>query len=388
MMETIRLMHFIRSLDIGNQGGGAETFAITLSREMQNYGMEVVFGIMLRFHSDVENEWAAKLAKEGFQVEFLNDCPRPDLFKSWKMFQKRFNNQPLEIGHGHYQVGNLLACMLKINKSLPVAVRTVHTPLEWGSGVRAWFARQILTRVFFPLIMDEQICVNRSVAEQIRKYPGAIIGRKPITVIPNALPEEMIQYARTTVQIPRRVNKGPNYLIVSIGRITRLKGYEYLLRAMPEISKSFSSVELWIVGDGPDLSRLKQMAHDLGISHQVIFTGQQNDIPSILEKADLFVLPSLVEAFPTVILESMAYGVPVIATDLPGVREILQHDQTGWLVPPRDPVRLGEQVCRVLSSPQARQNIMGIAAKTVENYSIKKIAAEYYRIYQQLLSQK
>lgn len=387
-MKTIRLIHFIRSLDIGNQGGGAEKFAITLSRELQNCGMEITLGVMLRFHSDVENEWAARLVKEGFQVEFLNDGPSPALFKSWKIFQNRFDNQPMDMGHGHYQVGNLLACMLKINKSLPVVVRTVHTPLEWGSGIQAWLARQTLTRFFFPLIMDEQICVNRSGVEQIRKYPGAIIGRKPITIIPNALPEEMIQYARTVAKNPRLINKGPKYLIVSIGRVTRLKGYEYLLRAIPGISKTFPSVEFWIVGDGPDLPRLEQMARDLGVSNQVVFTGQRNDIPSILEKADLFVLPSLVEALPTVILESMAYGVPVIATDLPGVREILEHDQTGWLVPPRDPARLGEQVCQALSSPPARQNIMSFAAKTVENYSIKKIAAEYLMIYQQLLSQK
>ena len=388
MVEQIQVMHCIRSLDIGSQGGGAEIFAINLSRELKKLGVNPTLAVVLQFHTETEKQWAGRLGEEGFQVFFLSDSPRPNVTQSWKEITRLCSIQRYDIVHGHYQIGNLLACLLKIRKVIPYAIRTVHTPLEWGAGWTAWLARQILTRWFFPVVMDMQIGVSSALVQQIERYPGIRIKKRPIQMIPNALSEPYLGLARKNRLQPRPLNNGPKFIITSVGRITRLKGYQYLIRAMPAILHQLPEAELWLIGDGPELPHLKRIAKKLGVNGKIRFLGQQQNVSDWLQKTDVFVLPSQVEAMPTVILEAMACGVPVIASNLPGLQDIISDGRTGWLVPPAQPQALAAKVVVALTEPDLRDSIRRASLELIEKYSINKIAVDYYEIYQQLFSGK
>ena len=355
---------------------------------MKKLGVEATLAIVLQFHTETEKQWAERLGKEGFQVFFLSDSPRPNMVRSWKEIKRLCSIQSYDIVHGHYQIGNLLACMLKMHTVIPYAIRTVHTPLEWGTGWIAWLARQTLTRWFFPAVMDMQIGVSPVIVQQIERYPGARIYKRPIRMIPNALSEPYLELAQKNRLQPSPLNYGPKYVITSIGRITHLKGYQYLIQAMPAILELLPEAELWLVGDGPELSHLKRLAEKLGINDQIRFLGQQQNVSDWLQKTDVFVLPSLMEAMPTVILEAMACGVPVIASNLPGLQEIITDGRTGWLVTPKKSQALAEKVVVALTAPDLRNSIRGAALDTLERYSLNKIAVDYYEVYQQLFSGK
>lgn len=207
-------------------------------------------------------------------------------------------------------------------------------------------------------------------------------------MIPNALSEPYLGLARKNRLQPRPLNNGPKFIITSVGRITRLKGYQYLIRAMPAILHQLPEAELWLIGDGPELPHLKRIAKKLGVNGKIRFLGQQQNVSDWLQKTDVFVLPSQVEAMPTVILEAMACGVPVIASNLPGLQDIISDGRTGWLVPPAQPQALAAKVVVALTEPDLRDSIRRASLELIEKYSINKIAVDYYEIYQQLFSGK
>ena len=107
-----------------------------------------------------------------------------------------------------------------------------------------------------------------------------------------------------------------------------------------------------LVGDGPHRPALEAQVADLGLGDQVAFTGAREDVPRLLAAADLFVLPSLTEALPTVLAEAMAAGLPIVATTVGGIPEMTRHGEAALLVPPADPGALAAAVCRLLSNPR------------------------------------
>jgi glycosyltransferase involved in cell wall biosynthesis len=179
---------------------------------------------------------------------------------------------------------------------------------------------------------------------------------------------------------------GGGPVIGSIGRLSRQKGYRYLIGAMPKISLEFPDARLVIIGDGELRHKLEGQVQELGICEQVLFTGKVEDVMPYLRRMDLFVLPSLWEGFPTALMESMASDVPVIATDVPGTRELIQDQVNGWLVPAQDPHSLADAILDAFRNPQKRERFAEAAMRKVEQFDIASISREYERCYFRLLA--
>ncbi|MCP4204175.1 MAG: glycosyltransferase [bacterium] len=125
-------------------------------------------------------------------------------------------------------------------------------------------------------------------------------------------------------------------LFCSVGRLIEDKGYHYLLRAMAQMRWRGPSVHLALIGDGPEETRLRAEVETLGLDRQVHFLGYRRDVYGALKEADAFVLSSLEEGVPVVVLEAMACGLPVVATQVGGVTNLVVESQTGFLVPPEE----------------------------------------------------
>lgn len=141
-------------------------------------------------------------------------------------------------------------------------------------------------------------------------------------------------------------------VILSVGRFSREKAQGDLLRAF-EILRRASDIPtvLLLVGDGPERTRLTEMARKAGLEQAVIFAGQQRDVAPFYALAGVLALPSHSEGSPNVLLEAMAAGVPVVATAVGGVPEIVTHEQNALIVPPRQPAQLAEALHRLLKDP-------------------------------------
>jgi glycosyltransferase involved in cell wall biosynthesis len=166
-------------------------------------------------------------------------------------------------------------------------------------------------------------------------------------------------------------------------RLDPLKGHEFLFEAARELG----GVQVVLVGDGPERLRLQALAHELGIAERVAFLGFREDVPRLLESADVVVLPSLAEGLPLAALEAMAAGTPLVATAIGGTDEAVVDGVTGLLVPPGDASALAAAVNRVLKEPEeARQRAEAAAARVASDFTADRMVAKVESLYEELLA--
>lgn len=181
---------------------------------------------------------------------------------------------------------------------------------------------------------------------------------------------------------------GSHTVIGGIGRLTWQKGFKYLMYSVPSIIQNHQKTKILIVGDGPLKNKLIEIAEKLDIKENIIFTGFRNDIDKILAAIDIFVVPSILEGFPMVILESMAMARPIIASNIPGISEQIIADSTGVLVPPEDSVKLGNAIVELLADRTKAKKIGENAREYVENnYSVENMISKTDQLYQSLLNE-
>jgi glycosyltransferase involved in cell wall biosynthesis len=137
-----------------------------------------------------------------------------------------------------------------------------------------------------------------------------------------------------------------------------------------------------IVGDGPEEMYLKTMVKTSGISEVFMFTGQRFDIPKILAMYDIFVLPSVLEGLPRVVIEAMAMAKPIVATDISGVREQLIHDRNGLIVPPENPEALAEAIIHLINDEKKANKLGKKARKSAKvNFDLKLTVSNIEKLY-------
>jgi glycosyltransferase involved in cell wall biosynthesis len=177
-------------------------------------------------------------------------------------------------------------------------------------------------------------------------------------------------------------------ILGTAGRLIALKGIEYLLRAAAALQAEFPGLRVEIAGAGPQREKLEETAAQLGLARRVDFLGWVDDIQSVLPRWDIFVMPSLEEGFPIAALDAMAAGLPVIASSVGGIPELVVDGGTGWLVPPADVKALVHQLRSLLLNPEQRLS-MGAAARTnVRNhFSLAQMTENFSRLYDELLGE-
>ena len=177
-----------------------------------------------------------------------------------------------------------------------------------------------------------------------------------------------------------------------IGMVSRVypgKGHEYLLKAMPRILKAYPAAKLRIIGTGVLLAEMKALALSLNLDSSVEFKGFVGNLYSELNKLDIFILPSLSEGFPLCIMEAMALGIPVAATPVGGIPELIVHEKTGVLFATRNPDSLAETVIKLLADFD-KAKLMGLRGKEKVNneFSPEVYIKKLDSLYQDLLEEK
>lgn len=169
--------------------------------------------------------------------------------------------------------------------------------------------------------------------------------------------------------------------LLTVGRLTKQKGYPHLLRAYSSIYKEIDEI-LILLGTGEDEEKLKSLADDLGIQDRVQFLGFQKNPYKFMNRASIFVLSSIWEGFPNVLLEAMACGVPVISTDCSsGPRELITNGKNGILVPSEDEEKLAGAILTLLKDENLRKKLSEEGKKRAEDFRIEKIFPQYEELF-------
>jgi len=177
-------------------------------------------------------------------------------------------------------------------------------------------------------------------------------------------------------------------IITCVANLRPPKGHEYLIRALHELKNEGPDFLALLVGDGPLRGELEKLVQELELSEQVRLLGSRDreEIPEILAITDIFVLPSLWEGLPTAIIEAMAAGCPVVATNVAGIPEVVVDGKTGFLVPPRDPQALADKI-KLLLQDQALRERMGQAGieRVKQHFTIERMVRKYEGLYRKLM---
>ena len=183
---------------------------------------------------------------------------------------------------------------------------------------------------------------------------------------------------------------GPHSLVCgTVARLHPQKGIRHLIDAFALLRTNFPDLKLLVVGDGPERLNLANQAAALGVSQSVIFAGQWNSPVHCLRLMNVFVLPSLYEGFPNALLEAMAALVPVVASDVGGVGELVRHEENGLLVPPESPSRLADAIRSILLNPEKAKRMATLALDRIrKEFSLEGMLNEYDDLYEELLSKE
>lgn len=234
---------------------------------------------------------------------------------------------------------------------------------------------------------DRHVCVSGSVRDFSRD-----VGRLPpekLLVIPNAV--DLSRYEKIVPADRPSLGVSPDArLITCIGRLDRQKGIDWLLEAFRDVSRREPKCELVLVGDGPERAALLRQSGRLGLAN-VHFLGFRCDVPEIIAASDLIVLPSRWEGMPNVVLEAMAAGRAVVATDVEGVAELLGDEQQArnaeQVVSRHDPQRFADQIVHFLEDENLRSAFGEANQKRArEQFSFAATVSAYEQLYDTLLN--
>jgi glycosyltransferase involved in cell wall biosynthesis len=250
---------------------------------------------------------------------------------------------------------------------------------------------RILSQGMACRLADCIIANSNAVREWLMKQG---LGRYNICVIPNGISLPPLRCSDEATRFRSEFNIHPTCpLIAVVGRLVRTKGLEYFLDAAASLTSRFPSARFLIVGEAnvepPYRRELEERARNLNLSGRVIFTGQRNDVPQIMREIDISVLPSLTESFSNSLLESMANGLPVVATKAGGNPEVVSDGEDGLLVPAADSAALARAITKLLESPDLAKRLGDAAReKVTRQYSIDCLLSRTEDLYVSLLEQR
>lgn len=201
-----------------------------------------------------------------------------------------------------------------------------------------------------------------------------------IRVIPNFVDTEAYKYTPCG-ELERQIKRDGEFVMIHVSNFRPVKRVQDCVRVLAEVRKSVNA-RLVFVGDGPERSDAERLCRELGVWEHVLFLGKQHALPEILSTADIFLLPSQQESFGLSALEAMACGVPVIATNIGGIGEVVQHGECGYLAELGDVDRMA-RYCVELFKNKKKLDAFRVAARTraTEKFDINLVVPMYEDIY-------
>jgi len=282
------------------------------------------------------------------------------------------------IRQGRYDVvetftpdSNILGMPLAWIGRVPVRMATHHGGIEdlppWREKLHAWLINHNIANV---LVAVSEMTRQKALQEGVRADRMFVIqnGIVPVSIEGVNRPE---------VRSEAGVGDQDPFLL-SVGRLVHQKAHEFLIAATPSVLQEFPDAKVGICGDGFLRPQLEAQIQSLGLQKSVMLLGKFDNVTKFLAAADLFVLPSRWEGLPIALLEAMSVGLPVIATRVEGVDEVVVDREHGLLVPVGDVSALSDAILQLLREPQLRRKI-GMAAKQrlLESYSIDHMGEKY-----------
>jgi len=361
--------------------GGGERHVLTLLEGFKSQGVRTHLAVF------TEGRLAETARGLGVDVHVLPKRFRGDIRPLTGLINL-VRKKKIDIVHTHLVSGNLYGRLAGKVAGVKGIVTTLHHSRKEALGNFALpFMANLFFRgdIFMGRLSDRMISPSADLKRLLIDHD---LDPARITVIPNAINMDKTKVSDDEMDACRReLRIPPGMKIVGmVGRLVEVKNFDLFIQAARKVLGQNPKVLFLIVGDGPLRHKLEKQAADSGIKERIIFTGFRDDVFRLIAMMDLFVLCSTSETNPIALMEAMASGKPVIATDVGGVSELIDHHITGWLCPSGDLACLTEAMIHLLSHPEQAKEIGARAREKMQKtYSLETITAQLLEVYQNLI---
>jgi len=374
---VVRLMHVVNGFGIG----GAELKLLELVRLIhERYSNRIVQTICSVGQGGVLHEAFEQIGVSAFvfSKRFAFD------FRQVQRVASLMRQEKTQIVQTTLFYADVIGTMAGILARVPIRIswetvshenNVFHHPIQRRIGYR-WAAKK----------MDRIVSVSSDVRRSLIQWRR--IPAQKIDLIPYGV--DLKKYKQNRPDCLKALNLERNWPVIgTVGRLESYKGHPLLIQAIRRIAYDFPDMACIFVGDGPDRERLLSLAEKAGVGDRIRFLGFRKDIPELLGVMDLFVLCSYTEGLPNALLEAMAASLPIIASAVGGIPEVIQGGVTGLLVPPGDVEALSRALALLLRNPERMERMGRQARKFIqEHYSLETQLNGFIRLYDTLLSEK
>jgi len=327
-------------------------------------------------------EVGREIAAAGIEVISLNKLAHGFDYSIVRDLRRIIRQRNIHVVRTHQYHANLYGRIAAIIEKVPCIVASVHNIYTRDRKIHRRIINQILAG-----LTDKVVAVSEAVRRDIVAYDH--VSADKVMVIHNGI--ELARFSGTDGSAVRREFgiRPDSTVIGTVGRLTEQKGHKYLFEAFAATVRGFPQLRLLIVGDGPQRAVLEQTAESLNIRDKVIFTGTRRDVPPMLAAMDVFVFPSLWEGMPNALAEAMAAGLPIIASDIPQNRELIDHEKSGLVFTSGSSDAMVLMLKRMLEHMHLAKEL-GRAARTriAESFIIEQTINRYMACFQEILRGK
>jgi glycosyltransferase involved in cell wall biosynthesis len=366
---------------------GAEVMLLSLVAEQVKLGLEPTIA-SIGEKGIGEKKLETEALKRCFAVRKFRMRAGPNAFGAFEVL--RFAREgKFDLIHSHGYKGNILfGFMPRSIRGLPL-VSTVHgyTSTQGVSKMRMYEWLDACSLKF----IDRVVVVNKGMLEnpRLKKVRGVkfhvVNNGIPMDSPPVAAAKELERLDALDKTIVGFCKRG--FTVGSVGRLSEEKGYKYLIEAVRKLGMEGVDARLLILGEGPQRSELERLVGEFGIGDRVLLPGYRNDAKRYIHLMAVFVISSLTEGLPMSLLEAMQAGVPIVATRVGGIPDVMADGEAGVLVQPRNPNALAEAIEKIKKDEGLNARLTARARRLLEDrYSSKKMALEYCDLYGKVLS--
>jgi glycosyltransferase involved in cell wall biosynthesis len=334
----IDIWYLITSLDVG----GAERTLVDLVSELDRDRFAPTIWTITAPGALVDN------VPDDVPVRSLDVTSKAEILAPIRFLRAVRAEQP-EVIQSFLYFDNLLASVSKLSvpkTTVITGVRCVPNELP--------LHRDITSRL--KIYCSDHIVSNSEAGRQHIIDKGA--NPEQVNVVRNGRDIEKYANGEATSELYEELGLSADAPIVgTVGRLIERKGHYDLIEAWPQVLEEFPDAQLLLVGDGPEREGLKQLAKQLGCVDSVVFAGERDDVPNLLDAMDIFVFPSHYEGLPGALIEAMIAGLPVIATPVDGNAELIDHKRTGLFVDPHSGDQIAVKIKYVLKEESIKKRL-------------------------------
>jgi len=359
-------------IDSGKEWRGGQRQSFFLVKELNRKGYPC------RFYVQPNSPLYEKAKKEGLPVFPLKIRSEIDLISVLKL-ARQMKKANCVLIHSHDAHAAAVSALAASRAKVPMRIisRRVDFPLK----------NNYFSKIKYRKDVDIIIAISEGVKKVLL---SSGIDKKKIKVVPSGIDYTPFENVSSNNYLHRELGfTKDDFLVGIVAHLADHKGHKYLIKAASILKKKASNIKLIIVGKGPLRMELDQQVKEEGVEDIVLFLGFREDVPQIMASLDLFVLSSYLEGMGTSILDAMASHLPVVATEAGGIPEVVSHEKTGLLVPPKNPEALAQAIFRLYKDRKLAYSFGENGYKVVhEKYSSRAMAKKVIKEYEKIARRK